>query len=71
MLMTWGSVTLERITLILKSRRHIWTNWHRKGCAYDLVADIRQSNNLYEQKPEKVKELKSLLNVLQAKGQVR
>lgn len=41
------------------------------GELYDLSADLGQRNNLYAKRPEKVAELKAVLERVRAKGQVR
>jgi arylsulfatase A len=41
------------------------------GELYDLSVDLGQKNNLYVEKPEKVRELATLLKRIRAKGQMR
>lgn len=41
------------------------------GELYNLKEDLAQKKNLYAEKPEKVAELKALLNKLRNKGQIR
>ncbi len=48
-----------------------YTKTKGEGELYNLAEDLGQKNNLYDQQPEKVKELTELLAKIRAKGQVR
>lgn len=44
---------------------------HQPGELYDLTKDLRQSQNLYAERPDKVAELTSILEEIRARGQLR